>query len=76
MISSGYIHNRDCPQDPSHGEVLETETGFYCPHQTHTFPYETQSWWSEAEFVKLKTDQPPAPQNKAPEIRKRRKRRG
>ena len=53
---SGYITDRTCPTDPTHGNVIGLDgVGQYCPHHGHDMPAVTKNIWREDEFTAAKS---------------------
>lgn len=56
MIRGGYITDRTCPGDASHGAVVGMrDGGHYCPHHDHDFPVLTKNFWRDDEFEAAKS---------------------
>lgn len=73
---AGYIVDRRCPADPTHGNVFDMHTGgYFCSHSDHHKPL-TKSFWTEDEFQDIKSlPTPPPPPNGNLKIKKARRRR-
>lgn len=56
MTRAGYIHDQRCPTDPSHGNALVMEYGYWCPHDGHTpgKGEHLQAFWHFDEWERLK----------------------
>lgn len=60
MTKAGYIHDQRCPTDPSHGNALVMDNGYWCPHEGHTPPKGpmTQAFWNYNDWEAIKRNDP------------------